>query len=143
MLAILATALLVERFTRRYAGRAAALFGAMAFMLCPMLLRKIRIAEPDTIITLLSFTALVVWWTGEERGRVSLGRWLACGALLAPLAMAKGPQPVGFFALGVGGYIVVRRRWTLCPVSRSVCALPRRRPCLGVAVYRGGQDLSV
>src|SRR4030095_3687293 len=87
MLAILATALLVERFTRRYAGRAAALFAAMAFMLCPMLLRKIRIAEPDTIIKLLSFVALVVWWTGEERGRVSLGRWLASGALLATLAM--------------------------------------------------------
>jgi 4-amino-4-deoxy-L-arabinose transferase-like glycosyltransferase len=65
MLAILATALLVERFTRRYAGGPAALFAAMAFMFCPMLLRKIRIAEPDTIITLLSFTALVVWWTGE------------------------------------------------------------------------------
>ena len=53
MLAILATALLVERFTRRYAGSGRPrCFAAMAFMFCPMLLRKIRIAEPDTIITL-------------------------------------------------------------------------------------------
>ena len=144
MLAILATALLVERFTRRYAGRAAALFAAMAFMLCPMLLRKIRIAEPDTIITLLSFVALVVWWTGEERGRVSLGRWLASGALLATLAMAKGPQPVGFFALGVGGYIVVRRRWTALPGLALCLALPAAATLAwAAAVYRGDQDLSV
>jgi hypothetical protein len=53
--------------------------------------------------------------------------------------MAKGPQPVGFFALGVGGYLVVRRRWA---------ALPGLALCLGIpavatiawaeAVYRAG-----
>jgi 4-amino-4-deoxy-L-arabinose transferase-like glycosyltransferase len=144
MLAILATALLVERFTRRYAGRAAALFAAAAFMFCPMLLRKIRVAEPDTIITLLSFAALVVWWTGEERGRVSLGRWLACGALLATLAMAKGPQPVGFFALGVGAYVVARRRWATLPGLALCLALPAAATLAwAAAVYRGEHDLSV
>jgi len=144
MLAILATALLVERFTRRYAGAPAALFAAMAFMFCPMLLRKIRIAEPDTIITLLSFAALVVWWTGEERGRVSLGRWLACGALLATLAMAKGPQPVGFFAMGVGGYLLVQRRWAALPGLMLCLAIPAAATAAwAMAVYRGDHDLSV
>jgi 4-amino-4-deoxy-L-arabinose transferase-like glycosyltransferase len=144
MLAILATALLVERFTRRYASPAAALFAAMAFMFSPIILRKIRIAEPDTIITLLSFAALVVWWTGEERGRVSVGRWLACGALLATLAMAKGPQPVGFFALGVGGYIVARGRWAPLPGLVLCLALPAAVTLAwAAAVYRGDQDLSV
>jgi 4-amino-4-deoxy-L-arabinose transferase-like glycosyltransferase len=111
MLAVLATALLVHRVTRRYASGPAALFAAGAFMVCPVLLRKLRIAEPDTLITFLSFAAFVVWWNGEERGRVTGWRWLACGALLTVLAMAKGPQPVGFFALGVGGYVVWRRDW--------------------------------
>ena len=144
MLAILATALVVERFTRRYAGAPAALFAAMAFMFCPMLLRKIRIAEPDTIITLLSFAALVVWWTGEERGRVSLGRWLACGGLLATLAMAKGPQPVGFFAMGVGGYLLMQRRWAALPGFMLCLAIPAAATAAwALAVYRGDQDLSV
>ena len=55
---------------------------------------------------------------------MSLGRWLACGGLLATLTMAKGPQPVGFFALGVGGYIVARRRWTALPGLVLCLALP-------------------
>jgi 4-amino-4-deoxy-L-arabinose transferase-like glycosyltransferase len=108
MLAVLATALLVQRVTRRYASASGALFAAGAFMVCPVLLRKLRIAEPDTLITFLSFAAFVVWWNGEARGRVTVWRWLACGGLLTLLAMAKGPQPVGFFALGVGGYLLVR-----------------------------------
>jgi 4-amino-4-deoxy-L-arabinose transferase-like glycosyltransferase len=144
MLAILATALLVERFTRRYAGRTGALFAALAFMLCPIVLRKLRIAEPDTLITFLSFAAFVLWWNGEERGRVSPGRWLACGGLLATLAMAKGPQPVGFFALGVGGYLVARRRWTALPGLGLCLALPAAATLAwAAAVYRGDQDLSI
>ena len=144
MLAILATALLVERFTRRYAEPPAPLLAAAAFMFCPMLLRKIRIAEPDTIITFLSFAAFVVWWTGEERGRVTTGRWLACGGLLAILAMAKGPQPVGFFALGVGGYLVARRRWTALPGLVLCLALPAAATVAwAAAVYRGDHDLSI
>ena len=144
MLAILATALLVERFTRRYAEPPAPLLAAAAFMFCPMLLRKIRIAEPDTIITFLSFAAFVVWWTGEERGRVTTGRWLACGGLLAMLAMAKGPQPVGFFALGVGGYLVARGRWTALPGLVLCLALPAAATVAwAAAVYRGDHDLSI
>jgi 4-amino-4-deoxy-L-arabinose transferase-like glycosyltransferase len=143
MLATLGTALFVERLTRRYASAAAALFAAGAFMFCPLVLRKLRISEPDTLITFLSFAAFVVWWNGEARGRVSVGRWLACGGLLAVMAMAKGPQPLGFFALGVGAYLVARRRWA---------ALPRLALCLGLpaaatiawaaAVYRDG-DLAI
>ena len=112
MLAVLAAALLVQRVARRYASASAALFAAGAFMVCPVILRKLRIAEPDTLITFLSFAAFVVWWNGEERGRVTGWRWLACGGLLTVLAMAKGPQPVGFFALGVGGYLLWRRAWS-------------------------------
>ena len=77
----------------------------------------------------LSFAALVVWWDGEARGRVTTGRWLACGGLLAALALTKGPQPVGFFALGVGGSIGrPSRGGRRCPAWRSVSdSRPRRR----------------
>ena len=142
MLGVLGTALLVERLTRRYASAPAALFAASAFMLCPMLLRKLRISEPDTIITFLSFAAFVVWWDGEARGRVTAGRWLACGGLLSALAMAKGPQPVGFFALGVGAYLVARRRWAaLAGLALSLGLPAAATVAWAAAVHREG-DLS-
>ena len=143
MLAVLGTALLVERLTRRYAGAPAALFAAGAFMFSPLLLRKLSTSEPDTLITFLSFAAFVVWWDGETRGHVTAGRWLACGGLLTVLAMAKGPQPLGFFALGVGGYLIVRRRWAALPGLALCLGLPAAGTLAwAVAVYREG-DLPV
>ena len=142
MLAVLVTALLVLSLTRRYASVPAAFFAAACFLFCPMLLQKLTIAEPDTIITVLSFAALVVWWCGAE-ARVGLWRWLACGVLLAIAAMAKGPQPIAYFALGVGGFIALHRRWDDLPGLVLSLALP----AIAVAawaftVYRPG-DLTV
>jgi 4-amino-4-deoxy-L-arabinose transferase-like glycosyltransferase len=139
MLAVLATAILVERLTRRYASAPAALFAACAFMFSPMILRKITVGEPDTLVTLLSFTVLLVWWNGEERGRVTRGRWLACGALLALLTLVKGPQPLGFFTLGAGGYLIVSHRWAAFPGLALCLTLPTATTIAwAVAVYRTG-----
>ena len=143
MVAVLGTALLVQRLTQRYASAPAALFAAGAFMFSPLVLRKLTISEPDTLITFLSFAAFVVWWDGEARGRVTAGRWLACGGLLAVLAMAKGPQPIGFFALGVGVYLVVLRRWAALPGLALCLGLPAvATVAWAAAIYRAG-DLSV
>jgi 4-amino-4-deoxy-L-arabinose transferase-like glycosyltransferase len=122
MLCVLLTALMVQALTRRHASLRASVFAAFAFMLCPLVLQKLTIAEPDTVITALSFAAFVLWWNGAEHGAPSLTRWIGCGALLAVLAMAKGPQPVGFFALGVGLHIVIARRWRELP-GLVVCLL--------------------
>jgi len=143
MLAVLGTALLVHRLTRRYASAPAALFAAGAFMFSPLLLRKLAVSEPDTLVTFLSFAAFVVWWDGEARGRVTAGRWLACGGLLTALAMTKGPQTIGFFALGVAGYLVVRRRWAALPGLALCLGLPAAATIAwAAAVYRAG-DLPV
>jgi 4-amino-4-deoxy-L-arabinose transferase-like glycosyltransferase len=143
MLAVLLTALLVHRLTRRYASAPAALFAAVAFLFCPLLLRKLTVGEPETVITALSFSAFVVWWHGEEGGRTAGWRWLVCGILLTMLAMAKGPQPVAFFALGIGGYLVARRRWTALPGLLLCLALPAAATVAwAMAVYRPG-DLPV
>jgi hypothetical protein len=143
LLATLGTALLVQRLTRRHAGASAALFAAGAFMFCPLVLRKLTIGEPDTLVTFLSFAAFVVWWDGEARGRVSAGRWLACGGLLAALAMVKGPQPIAFFALGVGGVLIVRQRWAALPGLALCLALPASATVAwAAAVYHVG-DLPV
>jgi 4-amino-4-deoxy-L-arabinose transferase-like glycosyltransferase len=143
LLAILGTALLVLRVTRRHSSVPAALFAAGAFMFSPLLLRKLTIGEPDALVTFLSFAAFVVWWDGEARGRGTAGRWLVCGGLLAAVAMAKGPQPVGFFALGVGGDLVLRRRWAALPGLAIALAVPLAATVVwATTVYQPG-DLSV
>ena len=143
LLAILGTAVLVLQVTRRRASSQAALFAAGAFMFSPLLVRKLTIGEPDAVVTFLSFAAFVVWWAGEARGRVTAARWLACGGLLALVAVTKGPEPVGFFALGVAGELVARRRWTALPGLIIGLGVPVAVTIAwAAAVYRPG-DVSV
>lgn len=139
---VLLTALLVLNFARRYMAATAAFVAAVCFMFAPMELQKLTIAEPDTIITLLSFAAFVVWWRGISDGGMIFGRWLVCGLLMVVLAMAKGPQPAGFFLLGAGAFIVAERRWqeipgwVLCATMPVVAIV-----AWGAAIYRPGDEL--
>jgi 4-amino-4-deoxy-L-arabinose transferase-like glycosyltransferase len=143
LLAILGAALLVLHVTRRYASTPASLFAAGAFMFSPLLVRKLTIGEPDAVVTFLSFAAFVVWWAGEAGGRVTAARWLACGGLLAAVVVTKGPEPVGFFALGVAGELVIRRRWTALPGLIIGLGIPIAATIAwATAVYRPG-DVSV
>lgn len=115
MLSVLITALLVHRVVRRYASPVASLFAALSFLFCPLLLQKLTVSEPDTLATMLSFAALVVWWDGAALGKVTFWRWGACGLLLAALALVKGPQPAAFFGLGTAAYLLIARRWRDVP----------------------------
>lgn len=141
MIAVVLTALLVHALTRRYASREASLLAALFFMFSPMLLQKLAIAEPDTLVTLLSFAAFVLWWSGTETGRAGFWRSIGCGLLLAVLAMAKGPQPVGYFALGVFAYTVVTRRWRDLPGLFVCLILPAAATIAwAAAVYQPGDE---
>jgi 4-amino-4-deoxy-L-arabinose transferase-like glycosyltransferase len=141
MLSVLATALLVQRLTCRYASPAASLFAALSFLFCPLLLQKLTVAEPDTIITVLSFSAFVVWWDGAALGKVTLWRWAACGLLLAALVMAKGPQPAAFFALGTAAYLLIKRKWQDFPGWFLCMIFPAAAfSAWAAAVYRPGYE---
>jgi 4-amino-4-deoxy-L-arabinose transferase-like glycosyltransferase len=141
MLSVLITALLVQRVTRHYASSTASLFAALSFVFCPLLLQKLTIAEPDTLITVLSFAAFVLWWDGAASGRVTILRWIGCGLLLAALAMAKGPQPAAFFALGVAAYLIVERRWLDLPGFVLCMMIPAAATIAwGAAVYQPGDE---
>jgi 4-amino-4-deoxy-L-arabinose transferase-like glycosyltransferase len=141
ILSVLATALLVHRVTRRYASPAASLFAAASFLFCPLLLQKLTIAEPDTIVTVLSFAAFVVWWEGAVLGKVTLWRWGACGLLLAALSMAKGPQPAAFFALGTAAYLLIERRWRDLPGWFLCLIIPALAfMAWAAAVYQPGDE---
>jgi hypothetical protein len=55
------------------------------------------------------------------------------------MALAKGPQPVGFFALGTGGYLLLGRRWRDLPGLIVCLALPAATVVAwAMAVYRPG-----
>jgi 4-amino-4-deoxy-L-arabinose transferase-like glycosyltransferase len=141
MISVLLTALMVQGLTRRYASLPAALFAALCFLFSPLLLQKLTIAEPDTVITLLSFAAFIVWWNGIAAGGVSIWRWIVCGLLLAVLAMAKGPQPAGFFALGTLAYLIVEHRWSDLPGWFLCMILPLATTIAwGAAVYQPGVE---
>jgi len=140
-IAVVLTALLVQTLTRRYASRNASLLAALLFMFSPLLLQKLAIAEPDTLVTLLSFAAFTLWWNGVEAGRIGFWRWIGCGLLLAILAMAKGPQPVGYFALGVAAYIVFARRWRDIPGLFTCLTMPAvATVAWAAAVYQPGDE---
>lgn len=141
MLSVLFTALMVQRVTRPYASLHASLFAALSFVFCPLLLQKLTIAEPDTVITLLSFGALLLWWNGVAAGGVTIVRWVGCGFLLALLAMAKGPQPAAFFAFGVAAYLLIERRWRELP-GFVVCMMIPAAATLawGAAIYQPGDE---
>ena len=141
MISVLITALLVARMTRRYASANASLVAALSFLFSPLVLQKLTIAEPDTVVTLLSFGTFVLWWNGEATGRVTTARWIACGCLLALLTMAKGPQPAGYFVLGVGTYLVVQRKWRDLPRFLICVSLPAVAIVTwGAIVYRPGDE---
>ena len=124
MLAALAVALMIYRFGLRYLSLPAAFCAGLAFLFAPLVLQKLAIAEPDLVVTLLSLAAFLVWWSGAERGRVGLPRWLGAGLLLAILVTAKGPQPAAFLALGACGWILVRRSWRDIPGAALCLLLP-------------------
>src|SRR5262249_13107937 len=70
------------------------------------------------------------------------GRWLACGGLLTALALVKGPQPIGFFALGIGTFLFLRRRWSAVPGLALSLTLPTAVTIAwATAVYRPGDLL--
>ncbi len=115
LLFLLAGGLMVFHLVRPLTRTAPAVFGALCWFACSMVGQKFIAAEPDVTLSVLLFGAFVVWWRGSEQNRVSLARWLLVGVLLGLAGLTKGPQPIAYFTLGVGAYLLLTRRWTQLP----------------------------
>ncbi len=105
----------------------AALLGVALFLACPLVMRSYVMITADLPLAVLLFFAFALWWTGYADGTLGFGRWLAIGIVLALAGLLKGPQPVGYFALGVGLFVLVTRSWRQIPglmMAGVICAIP-------------------
>ena len=109
----------------------AALFGVALFLACPLVIRSYVTITADLPLAVALCFAFYLWWSGNQAGSVSLsiglGRWLAIGVVLALAGLLKGPQPIAYFALGVGLYVLGSRSWRQIPglvLAGLICVLP-------------------
>jgi 4-amino-4-deoxy-L-arabinose transferase-like glycosyltransferase len=115
LLFLLAGGLMVFNLVRQHTRKAPAVFGALCWFACPMVAQKFVTAEPDVTLSVLLFGGFFLWWKGVTAGHVSMGRWLSIGIVLAAAGLTKGPQPLAYFALGVGATILMKHRWRDIP----------------------------
>ena len=105
----------------------AALLGVALFLACPLIVRSYAMVTADLPLAVLLFFAFVLWWNGYAKKSIGPGRWLAIGVVLALAGLLKGPQPIAYFALGIGVFVLVTRSWRQIPgllLAGAVCVLP-------------------
>ncbi len=115
VLFLLAGAWLVYDLVKAAAGKAAGLFGALCWFASPMVAQKFVTAEPDVTLSVLLFAVFCVWWKSLTAGRLTPARWLMIGVLLGLAGLTKGPQPVAYVTLGIGAYLLIKRRFADLP----------------------------
>lgn len=120
--------LLIYALLRKVAADVpAALLGVALFLACPLVMRSYVMITADMPLAVLLFLAVVLWWDGCASGALGYGRWIAIGLVLALVGLMKGPQPVGYFALGIGLFVLGSRSWRQIPgliVAGIVCVIP-------------------
>jgi 4-amino-4-deoxy-L-arabinose transferase-like glycosyltransferase len=115
ILSLLAGAFLIRKALRQVASPGAAMFGALAFLASPLVIRYYVTAVADMPLAVLLFATFLVWWNSYASGRISLGHWITLGCMLAIAALLKGPQPVGYFMLGVFTFAALTGTWRQLP----------------------------
>ena len=120
--------LLIYLLLRKVAASVpAAVLGVALFLACPLVIRSYTMITADLPLAVLLFFAFFLWWGGCEKGSISFGRWLAVGVVLALAGLLKGPQPIAYFALGIGLYVLGTRSWRQIPglvMAGLICAIP-------------------
>ena len=120
--------LLIYALLRKVAASVpAALLGVALFLTCPLVMRSYVMITADMPLAVLLFLAFVLWWDGYASGSIGFGRWVAIGLALALAGLMKGPQPVSYFAFGIGLFVLGSRSWRQIPglvVAGIVCVIP-------------------
>ena len=125
---LLCGCLLIYALLRKVAASVpAALLGVALFLACPLVIRSYVMVTADLSLAVTLFFAFYLWWSGNEKGSISIGRWLAIGVVLAFAGLFKGPQPVAYFGLGIGVFVLASRAWRQIPgliLAGVICLLP-------------------
>jgi 4-amino-4-deoxy-L-arabinose transferase-like glycosyltransferase len=120
--------LLIYALLRKVAASVpAALLGVALFLACPLVMRSYVMITADMPLAVLLFLAFALWWDGYSSGSIAFARWVAIGLALALAGLMKGPQPVSYFALGIGLFVLGSRSWRQIPgliVAGIVCVMP-------------------
>jgi hypothetical protein len=74
----------------------------------PMVAPKFINAEPDIVMSTLLFAAFYNWWQGTINKRMTPMRWIGISLLVGLAGLTKGPQPVAYFTVGVGAYLLLK-----------------------------------
>ena len=93
------------------------------------------------LAVLLFFAFVSVVGAATRKDPSAFGRWLAIGVVLALAGLLKGPQPIAYFALGVGLFVLASRSWRQLPglaAGGSICAAPLA--LWYAAIYRPGDE---
>jgi 4-amino-4-deoxy-L-arabinose transferase-like glycosyltransferase len=107
----LSGAILIYSLLRSNAGsKSASIFGALCWLSMPMVAPKFINAEADVVLSTLLFAAFYTWWQATISKHLTLLAWLGIGVLIGLAGLTKGPQPVAYFALGVGAYLLLKDR---------------------------------
>lgn len=115
ILSLLVGCLLIWRTLRPVASAGAALIGAAAFLASPIVMRYYWTSAADVPLAVLLFGAFLVWWHSFHAGRITVGRWICIGCILAIAGLLKGPQPVAYFFLGLGAFTLLTSAWWQIP----------------------------
>ncbi len=110
LLFFLAGALLIYHLLRSSTGKSAAIFGALSWISMPVVAPKFINSEPDIVLSTLLFAGFYVWWQGTTGRGITPWRWLGISILVTLAGLTKGPQPVAYFTLGVGAYVLLKAR---------------------------------
>lgn len=109
--AILLTCLLIYAYGRTFLSKLGAATAAVAYASMPQVMELGRLGETDALFALFVSSSLLLWHWGERKGWPSWQTWMT-GYLFAALAtLTKGPQGPVYFAVPVGLYLLVMRKW--------------------------------
>jgi 4-amino-4-deoxy-L-arabinose transferase-like glycosyltransferase len=104
-------ALLIYRLLKANScSKSASIFGALSWMTMPVVAPKFINAEPDIVLSVLLFAAFYIWWSATVSKKVTLLTWTGISLFLILAGLTKGPQPLAYFTVGVGTYLLLKRQ---------------------------------
>jgi len=110
-MAVLATALLLYFYCRRFLSPLGAFTAGASFATMAQVLELGRLAETESLFTFLVSATLLVWHWGYMAGWPDLRMWMTAYFLAGLGMLAKGSQAPVYLAASTGVFLLWNRQW--------------------------------